>query len=266
MNRETQSVVMLLVGGVVLRISTTDMYLRYVKAGLKPYLIASALVLIVVGIATLARDLRVRYGASAGKHRAAALDHAVCHDPGHAGPAAAWLLVVPVLALILIAPPSLGGFAASRAGTATALAKDRIEQSAGAGTGSAESSMYPALAAGDPVTLPMLDYAARAVFDEGRSLKGRTIKLTGFVTPGPNGKVYIARMIVVCCAADARPIKVGLSGKLGAAGRAKSDQWIQVVGRFDPKQDHDQLNDEKIPYLKVSSVRKIAQPANAYDS
>ena len=45
MNREAQSVVALLVGGAVLRISLTDVYLRYVKEGLRPFLIAAGLLM-----------------------------------------------------------------------------------------------------------------------------------------------------------------------------------------------------------------------------
>ena len=41
MNRQAQAVVMLLVGGAVLRASLTDLYLRYVKQGLRPFLIAA---------------------------------------------------------------------------------------------------------------------------------------------------------------------------------------------------------------------------------
>ena len=39
MNRQAQAVVMVLLGGAVLRISVGDLYLRYVKAGLRPFLL-----------------------------------------------------------------------------------------------------------------------------------------------------------------------------------------------------------------------------------
>ena len=41
MNRQAQAVVLLLLGGAVLKASVTDMYLRYVKEGLRPFLIAA---------------------------------------------------------------------------------------------------------------------------------------------------------------------------------------------------------------------------------
>ena len=40
-NRQAQAVVLLLLGGAVLKASFTDMYLRYVKEGLRPFLIAA---------------------------------------------------------------------------------------------------------------------------------------------------------------------------------------------------------------------------------
>ena len=36
MNRQAQAVILLLIGGAVLRTSLTDLYLRYVKEGLRP--------------------------------------------------------------------------------------------------------------------------------------------------------------------------------------------------------------------------------------
>ncbi len=53
MNREAQSVVLLLVGGAVLRISVSDIYLRYVKEGLRPFLIVSGALLVAIAVATL---------------------------------------------------------------------------------------------------------------------------------------------------------------------------------------------------------------------
>ena len=60
MNRQAQAVVMLLFGGAVVKASVTDMYLRYVKEGLRPFLIAAGLLLIAAAIMTLIHDLRPR--------------------------------------------------------------------------------------------------------------------------------------------------------------------------------------------------------------
>lgn len=100
---------------------------------------------------------------------------------GHAHePQVGWPLLLPVLGLLLVAPPALGSYAAGQAGTV--LAAPALE------------SDYPALPPGDPVDVGLLDYASRAVFDDGRSLTGRTLRLTGFVTPGADGQLMLARM------------------------------------------------------------------------
>ncbi len=109
-----------------------------------------------------------------------------------------------------------------------------------------------------------MDYAARAVFDRGRSLSGRRLQLTGFVIAGARGEPYLARLVVGCCAADARPIKIGLTGDLpgilaaGPVGRG--DRHVHRPGRSDP------VNGELIPYVHVVSVRDIDAPEEQYET
>jgi len=49
-NRQGQAVVLLLLGGAVLKASLTDLYLRYVKEGLRPFLILAGLVLVAAAV------------------------------------------------------------------------------------------------------------------------------------------------------------------------------------------------------------------------
>lgn len=53
MNRQAQAVVMFLFGGAILRASLTDMYLLYVKEGLRPFLLAAGVLLIAAAVMTL---------------------------------------------------------------------------------------------------------------------------------------------------------------------------------------------------------------------
>jgi uncharacterized repeat protein (TIGR03943 family) len=160
-----------------------------------------------------------------------------------------WLLLAPALALLIFSPPALGSFTAARNGTAL---------------GAASTSDFTPLPAGDPVRLPLLDYAARSVFDKGRSLGDRPVLLTGFVIAGARGEPYLARLFVGCCAADARPVKVGLTGDLPPDLRP--DQWVEVTGRYTEQFDKDPVNGEIIPYLDAISVRNIAAPAEQYET
>lgn len=262
MNRQAQGVVLLLLGGAVLKASFTDMYLRYVKEGLRPFLIASAILLIVAAVMTLLHDLRPAARRSGGgappdDHQQGHGDPDHGHDDdhghdhggkGHHEPRVGWLLILPVLGLLLVAPPALGSYAADQAGTAL---------------GSQPLSDYPPLPDGDPVKLPVLDYASRAIFDKGVSLGDRRVQLTGFVATGPDGAPILARMILSCCAADGRPIKLGLTGE--APTGLAPDTWVEVVGRYSDRIGTDPVNDEEIPYLDVESWRQVQAPKQPYE-
>lgn len=246
MNRQAQAVVMLLFGGAVVRASLTDMYLRYVKESLRPFLIAAGLVLIAAAVMTLVHEvLRPRVAAGADHD-----DHGHDHGDGkpHREPWVGWLLILPVLGLLLVAPPALGSYAAGQAGTALS---------------SQQVSDYPPLPPGDPAKISVLDYASRAVFDKGVSLGDRTVQLTGFITQGSSGEPILARIILSCCAADGRPIKVGMSGN-APAGLA-DDTWVEVVGKYTDRTVTDPVNEETIPYIEVETWTQIDPPKQQYE-
>jgi putative membrane protein len=241
-NRETQGAVLFVVGGAVLRASLTDLYLRYVRAGLRPFLIVTGVVLIIAGIATLWYELRP--GRATQENQP---EHGQHDGHAHREPRIAWLLVLPVFALILVAPPALGSYAADRAGTV-------LQRPPG----------FPALPAGDPLRIHVLDYATRAVYDDGRSLGARRITITGFITVGGRGAPYLTRMVLNCCAADAQPVKVGLSGTLPPDLRP--DVWLEVVGTYTKKQVKDEVNGAPIPFIDVSQARQIPAPHDQYEN
>jgi uncharacterized repeat protein (TIGR03943 family) len=234
--RELHALVLALVGGTLLKLAVTGDYLRYVRVGLRPYLIAAAVVVLAVAAFSLWQAVTGRRAA---------------HDHGHAHGRfdVAWLLVLPMLTLLLIAPRALGSYSAARSGNAL-------------GTGNSQLGPLPE---GDPVRLSILDYDSRAIFDHGRSLTGRQITLSGFVLPGDGGSWYLTRMVITCCAADAQPIKVGLAGSV--PGGLKANDWIKVTGTYlADRTDKDPVNGEPIPYLTVASSAPIPTPALQYES
>jgi uncharacterized repeat protein (TIGR03943 family) len=160
----------------------------------------------------------------------------------------AWLLILPVLGLLLVAPPALGSYAAGQTGTALS---------------SKQISDYPPLPPGDPAKISVLDYASRAVFDKGVSLGDRTVQLTGFVAQGPNGEPILARIILSCCAADGRPIKVGLTGDTPIS--VPADTWVRVVGVYADRTGSDPINQATVPYLEVRSWQQVEQPKQPYE-
>ncbi|GIM93048.1 TIGR03943 family putative permease subunit [Paractinoplanes toevensis] len=238
MNRRIQGILLLLLGGAVVKISINGTYLRYVKAGLRPLLIVAGVLLVAVAVVTLWQELRPGARAHDG------------HDDdghGHHQSRIGWLLLLPALGLLLVSPKPLSSFAAAKSGTVTV---------------SAESD-YPPLPAGDPAQVPLLQYAARALLDGGRSLTGRTVELTGFITGGPDGRPALARIVLNCCAADGRPIKVALTGQ-APAGLADGT-WVRAVGRYSTEVGKDPLNKADIAYLEVVSWQEIPAPSQPYE-
>ncbi|MFF5185435.1 TIGR03943 family putative permease subunit [Streptomyces sp. NPDC000345] len=235
MNRQSQAAVLFLLGAALLHAGTTDLYLRYVKAGLRPLLLASGAVLIVAALATAWYERRRNKGDGT-------------DGPGHPHPEPriSWLLVLPLLALILVAPPALGSYSATRTGTALQ-----------------EPLAYPALPDTDPLRLGIVDYAGRAVYDHGRGLTGRRVQLTGFVALEHDGTPYLVRMALNCCAADAQPVKVALTGDIPPV--LQPDTWLTVTGTYVPRQSRDPVNDGPIPFLEVTTAKPAAEPRDPYD-
>ncbi|ARP70951.1 TIGR03943 family protein [Streptomyces pluripotens] len=232
MNRQAQAAVLFLLGAALLHAGTTGLYLRYVKAGLRPLLLASGAVLVVAALATAWYERR--------RHRSSR------HTAEHPEPRISWLLLLPLLALILVAPPALGSYSAVRTGTA-------LQRPYG----------YGLLPAGDPVPLSVVDYASRAAYGHGRSLHGRAVRVTGFLALDHAGSPYLVRMALNCCAADAQPVKIALTGELPPVLRP--DAWLEVTGRYATGVAHDPVNNGPIPYLKVTSARPVPVPHDPYD-
>lgn len=256
MNRDTQSVLLVLVGGALVRITVDDTFLRYVKDWMRPGLLAAGVVVIALGVVSLWRERRFRHpgagerGAGAhidGEHSDG--DHGAGehgHDPAH-GPWVAWLLVLPVLAIFLVAPPALGSYTATRT-VAT------VAEPAGSG--------FEPLAAGDPVTISLTDYATRTIWDRGRSLAGRRIRMVGFVSPRPDGGFYLSRIAMSCCAADARPIRITVAD---APRTFPADTWVAVTGAYgglDPAAG----TNEQVPLVRAESVEPVRAPADPYET
>jgi uncharacterized repeat protein (TIGR03943 family) len=234
-NRTVQGIVLILFGGIVARVVLADLHLNYVKPAMGPALLAAAAVLVVLGGLALREALREdpEDGALHG------------HGEHPHGPRAAWGLLLPVAAVLVVPAAPLGAFTADR--------MPAIAPVASAG------SAFPALQ-GDPADLSMGDFVSRAVWDEGRTLAGQRVRLLGFVSPDEAGGWHLTRLGLACCAADAYVLKVKASG----APDQPADRWVEVVGTWQPGGG---IGVEgAIPRLAVESVAPTAAPANPYDS
>ncbi|MFF7898926.1 TIGR03943 family putative permease subunit [Streptomyces sp. NPDC088817] len=251
MSRQAQAALLFLIGGAMVHTATTSLYLRYVKAGLQPLLLAAGAVLIATAAATAWYELR--RPATTGRQRHTEETHegqqeSDGHRDGdrHREPRVSWLLVLPLFALILAAPPALGSYDAMRTGTALQ-----------------PPLAYPALPPGDPLKLTLVDYAERAAYGHGRTLGDRKVEITGFVALDRGGTPYLVRMALNCCAADAQPVKIGLSGELPPVLRP--DSWLQVTGTYTGKRTKDPVGGGIIPFIDVVDAKPVPAPEDPYD-
>ncbi|MGR4851228.1 TIGR03943 family putative permease subunit [Streptomyces sp. LARHCF252] len=251
MRRYGPAVLLALVGAAILRVSLfSELYLRYVQAGLRPYLVVSGVALVLLGVVVgvVARTAEEYHGHEEKDESEERGGHEEEHDGhthGPAGPRVAWLLALPALALLLFPPPALGSYSAER----------EAAQRAARGVGG-----FPALSSGNPLDLTLGEFGSRAVYDSSRSLEGRTVRLTGFVTRGDDGTWYVTRLLVSCCAADATSGKAEVRG----ADAPPVDTWVTVTGTWHPRGE---LGSAAAwpPVLDVTSVRRVPQPDNPYE-
>ncbi|MFF4832611.1 TIGR03943 family putative permease subunit [Streptomyces sp. NPDC001315] len=243
MNRLAQAAVLFLLGAALLHAGATDLYLRYVKAGLQPLLLASGAVLIAAAVATVRYERREAKAVRQGEPEPARQEE---HARVHREPRVSWLLILPLLVLILVAPPALGSYSATRTGTA-------LQQ----------PLAYPPLPTADPLRLSVVDYAGRAVYDHGRTLTDRRIQLTGFVALDHDGTPYLVRMALNCCAADAQPVKIGLTGHIPPV--LQPDTWLQITGSYTSRQAKDPVNNGPIPFIEVTAAKPVPVPHDPYD-
>ncbi|WP_414940483.1 TIGR03943 family putative permease subunit [Amycolatopsis sp. cmx-11-51] len=238
MKRETQNILLILLGGALLKITVNGDYLRYVKPAQQPWIIAGGAVMVALGAVAIVRDLLAA--------RAATSVEVHGHDHNTRS---AWLLMVPVLAVFLVAPPALGADSVTRT-------EARAPQSASASNAAA----FPPLPAGDVVPLEVNDFVSRAGWDKSGTLNGRTVRLSGFVVHN-EGNTMLARMVIGCCAADAFPITVRLVGE-GVSGFG-DDTWLEVTGTVVPGTAV--RENSYMPDLTLASVRQVPAPKDPYE-
>jgi uncharacterized repeat protein (TIGR03943 family) len=247
-DRRSQAAVLLLVGAMALYLGGSDAALAYVKAGLQPPLLASGVILVGLAVAAAVRSRRGQDG----------------HQPH--GPRVAWLLALPPLALVLIAPPALGAFAASRQSVRpppTGQTSPTDQAAAGA-----DQALFPPLIPpgdGAAVPLTLAEYMVRD-YEAPHTLAGVRIRLVGFVTPQKPGRdgYLLTRFAVNCCAADATAIKVTIHGD--PVPRAP-DTWLEVEGRWQQRTGGDPNQPaSETPLLLAESIRVIDQPSPPYES
>ena len=235
MSRETENALLLLVGVCTMIITITGAYLRYVKPSLQPWLFASAVVLIVLAVVSIARDIRGRQG------------HDPHQDHGHRS-GVLWLLILPIALLGFVVPPPLGPQAQLR--TVTEVSTDVLRRP------------YPPLPDERAPEISLPELLVRNARDSNRSLDNRLVTVTGF-TMKDGDRTDLGRIVIMCCAADGQLARVTLEGPAAEqVSQLPEDTWVKVEGKVPAGQDDSSLG--TVPVMIVESAQQIEPPANTY--
>lgn len=272
MKRPLQVTLLVLSGLGLLHASLfTDLFLRYVKEGMRPLLVASGVLLLLLGVAEAWATPAKTHGPGHPErghghgHEGDAREHGDegdAQDPGDEGdaqdhdhgghghdhstvPRVAWLLFLPALSLLFYAPPALGAYTASREAPKAVASGQRH---------------FDPLPATSPLPMTLTDFTRRVQQDPSGAVRGRTVLLTGFVTPDKGGRDtwYLTRIILSCCAADAQSVKVRIHG----TPALPANTWVSVTGAWHPGGT---LGTASAPAdLDARAVRRIERPVNGY--
>lgn len=223
MTRATQGAILLLFGLALARLGSGDLLLRFVRASARPWVVAGAVGVVVLGLFTLVVDARA----------------SGTGDDGHV-PVITWLAIAPVLAVMVIGPPALGGYTAAHRHAAAVHA---------------DAAALPPLRSRAVVSMQLTEFTIRAITGNGASLQGHVLALTGFVARREPAGFVLARLIITCCAADAAPLFVHVRG----TESPPLNSWVRVYGRYaghDP--DHN-------PALAGVRADAVPEPTSPYE-
>jgi uncharacterized repeat protein (TIGR03943 family) len=233
MSRETENALLLLIGISTGLIVISGTFTRYVKPGLLPFLIATSVLLIALALAAIAHDIR----------RGSAEDHPPDH---HHRSGTAWLLIIPIALLAFVVPPSIRPSAAS----VSAVSTDVLRHA------------FPPLPDGAAPEMSLPEVLIRVAQDNAGTLDNRVITVTGF-TMRDGDRTDLARVVIICCAADAQLARIRLDGPATASLAGYPDNtWIKVEGTV-PAGQRDSSG-RTIPVMTVSNVSRTDPPAHQY--
>lgn len=238
MNRPARNLLLLLFGCAIAIAAATGTYLNYVRPVMFWFLVASAVVVVGLAVTGMAADIA----------EARSEEEADDHDAGHAHGSGrlGWLLLVPVLLLLFCAPPALDPTSAQRT-VVVAAATDEPGRA------------YPPLPPGEAPHIALSDFQNRAVSDTAGTLD-RDVSLTAYVTH-IDGRPFLARIMIWCCVADARPIQIEVAG---APALPTDGSWVTAVARLVPGTATRERHYR--PIVDLVSAHPVAQPSPPYDS
>jgi uncharacterized repeat protein (TIGR03943 family) len=193
------------IGAVAIRLVTSGGFGWFLQQRMRLPLLIGGIVALLLGLVEVWTATREERADPAARTRTSA-------------PRVGWLLILPIVVLIAVAPTGLG-----------AAAADRVD----AYVPFESADPFGPLPEGNPPELRVFDFVDRALWDDARSLEGAEVALEGLVVnddEAPDG-FLLTRFLVSCCAADGIPIQVGVRS---VATPLEDDTWVRVVVRWIP--------------------------------
>ncbi|WP_150240888.1 TIGR03943 family putative permease subunit [Nocardiopsis quinghaiensis] len=265
MNRIAQGLTLVLLGAAALTSTVaTDLYLNWVKQSFGPFLIAAGVVMVVLGVLVIVAELRgekeaAATGGEAGRaggvgEEASGAHHGHADGHGHdhsRAPGVAWLLLLPVLAVFVVAPPALGSYTVESTAGSTGPPPEQPR------SGRFDDGLDEA-APDEVVAMDVRQFVMRAWVDEERGMAGREIELTGFAVPASEGEGwYLARLQMACCAADAIVNKVRVLGEPAP----ETDTWWTARGTWvEPEGEISEVSEHEFEILEMEEVTDPPDP------
>ena len=235
----------IVIGVLALQVSASNAILKYLRPSMRPYLLATAVLLIAAGTVSLL-TFRSQRGDEAHHH-----GH---HRISRVG----WMMLLPAIVAVVVAPGTFGSWGAGRHGP-VALAYRRnfdigkylaAQRLAGAQPAMKISDFL--WASGDP--------------KQTGALSTVDIEITGFVThvdSDGEGVLRVNRYVMGCCAADAAPLQVIVRGSAPIA----DDQWVKVKVRYVPAWNARAADAEPVswPIVSARGVKKVKTPSQPFE-
>jgi uncharacterized repeat protein (TIGR03943 family) len=229
-------------GVLALWMGLTDAMLKYLRPSMRPWVVSAGVGLAVIGL----------YGIVRARQLAAEPDDHEEHASSTRRSRIAWLLVVPVVAIILFGPQAMGEFAVARSPHLPSYAFDIAAYAAGTGQRAPTLKMSDLLEGIEQRT--NRDYLAT-----------HDVTLTGFVSfrsVSGRDSFVLTRYLISCCAADAQALSVTI---VGAGPLPQKGQWLNVVARLQST-GATSLSSKYGPTLRFESMKQISAPAAPYET
>lgn len=173
------------------------------------------------------------------------------HEHEHkAGPKVGWMLLLPLLVLLAVAPTGLGAAAADRVDSFVPM--------------EASGNFEPIPVSDSPVEMRHLDFLERALWDSERSLEGVPVRLEGLVVNSsdvPDG-FKLTKFQVSCCAADGIPLQISMRD----TGTYEDNTWVIVDALWLPPPDGTPAGSEEWAQAEILSIQIAPAPKHPYES